>query len=152
MTMDILKYNEKEAWINLESVNINSELAVHSRKYQKKRKLEEMVTEEYHEYLDVFEEEEKTVLPPHWPGVDLDIGLGGGHGLSVKKYTHSHRTHCKNSGTISSRTKNEDGYERSMPTEDLLSCSSKRKTESSDYVSTTKHSTMPPRNTGTHYW
>ena len=64
MTMDILKYNKKEARINLESVHINSELAVHSGKYQKKRKLEEMVTEEYHKYLDVFEEEEKTVLPP----------------------------------------------------------------------------------------
>jgi len=35
--------------------------------------------------LDVFEEEEKTKLPPHPPGVDLKIELEDGQGLSVKK-------------------------------------------------------------------
>ena len=39
----------------------------------------------YHEYLDVFEEEEKTKLPPHRPGIDLDIKLEEGQRLPVKK-------------------------------------------------------------------
>jgi len=57
-TTGILKYNKKEGRISLESVNISIELAIKSGKYQKKRKLEEMVPQEYHGYLDVFEEEE----------------------------------------------------------------------------------------------
>jgi len=60
-------------------------LAIKSGKYQKQRKLEAMVPQEYHGYLDVFEEGEKTKLPPHRPGVDLDIKLEEGQGLPVKK-------------------------------------------------------------------
>jgi len=77
-TTGILKYSKKEGRISLESVNISTELAIKSRKYQKQRKLEEMVPQEYHEYLDVFEEGEKTKLPPHRPGVDLEIKLEEG--------------------------------------------------------------------------
>jgi len=64
-TTGILKYNKKEGRISQESVNISTELAIKSGKYQKKRKLEEIVPLEYHGYLDVFGEEEKTELPPH---------------------------------------------------------------------------------------
>jgi len=84
-TTGILKYNKKEGPISLESVNMSTELAIKSRKYQKERKLEEMVPQEYHGYLEVSEEEEKTKLPPHRPGVDLDIKLEEGQGLPVKK-------------------------------------------------------------------
>jgi len=66
-------------------VNISTELAIKSGKYQKNRKLEDMVSQEYHAYLDLFEAEEKTKLPPHRPGVDLDIKLEEGQGLPVKK-------------------------------------------------------------------
>ena len=41
--------------------------------------------QEYHGYLDVFEAEEKTKLPPHPPGVHLDIQLEKAEGLPVKK-------------------------------------------------------------------
>jgi len=58
-TTGILKYNKKEGQINLESVNISTELAIKSGKYQNKRKLEEIVLLEYHGYLDVFEEDKK---------------------------------------------------------------------------------------------
>jgi len=84
-TMVILKYNKKEGRISLELVNISTELAIKSGKYQKQRKLEEIVPQEYHGYLDVFEEEEKTKLQPHRPGVDLDMKLEEGQGLPVKK-------------------------------------------------------------------
>ena len=84
-TTGILKYNKKEGCISLESVNISTELAIKSGKYRKKRKLEEMVPQEYHGYLDEFEEEEKTKLRPHRPGVDLDMKLEEGQGLPVNK-------------------------------------------------------------------
>jgi len=42
-----------------------------------------MVPQEYHTYWDVFEEQ-KTMLPPHRPGLDLDIKLEEGQGLPVK--------------------------------------------------------------------
>jgi len=84
-TTGILKYSKKEGRIRLESVNISTELAIKSGKYQKQRKLEEMVPQSYHKYLDVFEEEEKTELPPHRPGVDLNIKLEEGQGLPDKK-------------------------------------------------------------------
>jgi len=89
-TTETLKYNKKEGRISLESVNISTELAIKSRKYQKKRKLEEMVPQQYYGYLEVFEEEEKTKLPPHRPGVHLNIQLEEVQGLPVKKiYTLS---------------------------------------------------------------
>ena len=84
-TTEILKDHKKERQISLESANISTELAIKSGKSLKKRKLEEMVPLEYHGYLDVFAEEEKTQLPPHRPGVDLDIKLEDGQGLRVKK-------------------------------------------------------------------
>jgi len=108
-TMGMLKYNKKEGRISLESVNISTELAIKSGKYQKKRKLEEMVPQEYHGYLDIFEEEAKRKLPPHRPGVDLDIKLEEGQGLPVKKFMPSPRTNWKNYGTRSSKMKNVDG-------------------------------------------
>jgi len=45
-TTEILKYNKKEGPISLESLNITTELAIKSGKYQKKRKLGEMVLQE----------------------------------------------------------------------------------------------------------
>jgi len=90
MTTGILMYRKKEARIGLESVNIGTQLVIKSGKYQKQQKLEEMVPQEYHEYLDVFEEGEKTKLPPHRRGVDLEIKLEEGEGLPIKKmYTLS---------------------------------------------------------------
>jgi len=47
-TTGILKYSKKERCISLESVNISTELAINSGRYQKQRKLEEMVPQEYH--------------------------------------------------------------------------------------------------------
>jgi len=44
-----------------------------------------MVPQEYHEYLDVFEEGETTKLPPHRQGVDLEIKLEEGEGLPIKR-------------------------------------------------------------------
>ena len=51
--------------MRLEKINLSTELAVKSGKFQTKKKLEEMIPQEYHQLLDVFEEEEKDELPPH---------------------------------------------------------------------------------------
>jgi len=108
-TTGILKYNKKERRISLESVNISTELAIKSGKSQKKRKLEEMVPQEYHGYLDVFEKEEKTKLPPHRPGVDLDIKLEEGQGLPVKKIYALSQDELEELWKYIKQNKNEDG-------------------------------------------
>jgi len=82
-TRGILKYQKKEEPISLQSVNISTALAIKTGKYQKKIKLEEMLSQEYHEYLDLFEEEEKMKLLSHRPVVDLDIKLENLQGLQV---------------------------------------------------------------------
>jgi len=84
-TTGILKYSKREGRISVESVNISTELAIKSGKYRKQLKLEEMVPQEYHEYMDIFEEGEKAKLPPHRPGVDLEIKLEKGEGLPINK-------------------------------------------------------------------
>jgi len=68
-----------------------------------------------------------------------------------KRYMLCPRTNWKNFGTRSSKTKNADGYEKPTLTEDLLSCSAKRKTENFDSALTTEHSTTSPRKTDTPY-
>ena len=63
--MGILRYNKINKTLRLEKINLSTELAVKSGKFQTKKKLEEMIPLEYHHVLDVFEENEKTELPPH---------------------------------------------------------------------------------------
>ena len=65
--------------------------------------------QEYYGYLDIFEEEEKTKLPPDRPGVDLDTNSRKGKDCLSKRFMRSPRTNWKNSGTTSSKIKNEDG-------------------------------------------
>ena len=65
--------------------NISTELAIQSKKGQRKKDLTEIVPEEYWEYQRVFEEEEATELPPHRPGVDLEINIEKEKRLPIKK-------------------------------------------------------------------
>jgi len=43
------------------------------------------VRREYHHRLDVFENEEKTTVRPHRPGIDLEIDLEEGKTVPIKK-------------------------------------------------------------------
>ena len=83
--MGILRYNRTRKTLRLEKINLSTELAVNSGKFQTKRTLEEMIPRKYHHLLDVFEEEEKTELPLHRPRLDLNIELEEGQGLPRKK-------------------------------------------------------------------
>ena len=47
--------------------------------------LESLVPEEYHDLLQAFEKGEKTGLPPHRPGIDLEINMEEGKGLPDQK-------------------------------------------------------------------
>ena len=46
---------------------------------------ESLVPGEYHDLLQAFEKGEKTSLPPHRPGIDLEINMEEGKGLSEQK-------------------------------------------------------------------
>ena len=65
--------------------NVSTELAIRSKKDQKKKTFHEIVPDEYWDYQRVFQEEEATILPPHRPGVDLEIEIEEGKKLSLKK-------------------------------------------------------------------
>ena len=47
--------------------------------------LESLVPGEYHDLLQAFEKAEKTSLPPHRPGSDLEINMEEGKGLLEQK-------------------------------------------------------------------
>jgi len=150
-TTGILKYSKKDGRISLESVNISTELAIKSGKYQKPRKLEEMVPQDYHKYLDVFEEGEKTKLRPHRPGVDPKLKLEKGAGLPIKKIYALSQDELQELWSYIKQNEERGWIRETYSDGDLPSCSSRKKMENSDYVSTIGHSTMLPKKTDTSY-
>ena len=71
--------------LKLLSTNVSTELAIRSKKDQKKKTFHEIVPEEYWDYQRVFQETEAITLPPHRPGVDLEIEIEEGKKLPLKK-------------------------------------------------------------------
>ena len=59
----------------LRAINISTELAIKNRKPEDTKNWKEGIPREYHRYLDAFEKDDKTTLPPHPDGVDLRIDL-----------------------------------------------------------------------------
>ena len=90
-TTGIVKFSQKEKQIYLRKINISTELAIRNKEEQKTKakteedSLESLVPREYHDLLQVFEKGEKTVLPPHRPGIDLKIHMEEGIGLLDQK-------------------------------------------------------------------
>ena len=81
----ILKLDEIDNEIQLEAINISTELAIKNQKNNEDLSTKEIVPREYHHMLDVFEKGEKTKVPPHKPGVDLGIKLEKGKEVPIKK-------------------------------------------------------------------
>jgi len=77
------RYNNGK--LEILATNISTELAIQSKKGRRKKDLTKIVPEEYWDYQRVFEEEEATELPPHRPGVDLEINIEKGRRLPLKK-------------------------------------------------------------------
>ena len=80
-----LKWDEVDNEIQLEAINISTELAMKNRRNNKDLSTKDIVPREYHHMLDVFEKGEKTTVPPHRPGVDLGIELEKGNEVPIKK-------------------------------------------------------------------
>src|ERR1700712_5198382 len=81
----ILRWDEVDDEIQLEGINISTELAIRYKKNNKDKDIRSTIPKEYHHLLDVFENGEKTTVPPHRPGVDLGIELEEGKTVPIKK-------------------------------------------------------------------
>jgi len=84
-TTGILRWDEVDNEIQLEAINISTELAIKNKKNNKDQDVRETVPQEYHHLLDVFEKGEKPTVPPHRPGIDRGIDLEEGKTVNIKK-------------------------------------------------------------------
>jgi len=84
-TTGILKWDEVDHEIQLEAINISTELAIKNKKNNEDQDIRDTVYQEYHHVLDVFEKGEKTTVPPYPPGIDLGIDLAEGKTVPIKK-------------------------------------------------------------------
>ena len=90
-TTGLVKFSQKEKQIYLRRINISTELAIRNKEQQRTKtripedSLESLVPKEYHDLLPAVEKGEKTSLPPHRPGIDLEINMEEGKGLPDQK-------------------------------------------------------------------
>jgi len=84
-TTGILRSSEIEDKIQLEAINISTELAIRNKKNNEDQDVRDTVPQEYHHLLDVFEKGEKTRVPPHQRGIDQGIDLEGRKTVPIKK-------------------------------------------------------------------
>ena len=76
----------------LRRINISTKLAIRDKEEQRTKtritedSLESLVPTEYYDLLPAFEKGEKTSLPPHRPGIDLEINMEEGKGLPDQKF------------------------------------------------------------------
>jgi len=84
-TTGILRWDEVAHEIQLEAINISTELAIKNRRNNEDQDIRDTVPREYHHLLDVFEKGEKTTVPSHRPGIDLEIDLEKGKTVPIKK-------------------------------------------------------------------
>ena len=90
-TTEVVKFSQTEKQIYLRRINISTELAIRDKEEQRNKtriredSLENLVLKEYHDLLPAFEKGEKTSLPPHRPGIDLEINMEDGKGLPEQK-------------------------------------------------------------------
>ena len=76
--MGILRCDEVDNEIELEAINISTELAIKNSKNKEDLSTKDIVPREYQHMLDVFEKGEKTPVPRHRLGVDLGMKLERG--------------------------------------------------------------------------
>jgi len=84
-TTGILRGDQIEDAIELEAINISTELAIKNKKNNEDQDVRDMVPQEYHHLLEAFEKGEKTMLPPHRPGIAVEIDLEEGKTVPIKK-------------------------------------------------------------------
>jgi len=84
-TTGIIRWDEVDNEIQLEAINISTELAIKNKKNNEDQDVRDTVPRECHHLLDVFEKGEKTTVPPHRPGIDLGIDQEEGKTVPIKK-------------------------------------------------------------------
>jgi len=84
-TTGILRWDEVDNEIQLEAINISTELAIKNKKNNEAQDVRDTVPQEYHHLLDVFEKGEKTTVPPHRPGIDLGIDIDEWKSVPIKE-------------------------------------------------------------------
>ena len=90
-TTGVVKFSQNEKQIYLGRINISTELAIRDKAEQRTNtritedSFESLVVKEYHDLLSAFEKGEKTSLPPHRSGIDLEINMEEGKGLPDQK-------------------------------------------------------------------
>ena len=90
-TTGVVKFLQKEKQIQLRRINISTELAIQDNEGKKAKtkitedSLEYLVPNEYYDLLPALEKGEKSSLPPHRPGIDLEINMDAGKGLPKEK-------------------------------------------------------------------
>jgi len=90
-TTGILSWDEIAEEIQLEAINISTELAIKNKKNNDDQDVKETGPQEYHQLVDVFKKGEKTTVPPHRRNIDLGTDLEEGKTLSIKEiYTLSY--------------------------------------------------------------
>jgi len=84
-TTGILRWDEIDNEIQLEAINISTELPIKNKKNNEDQDVRDTVPQEYHHLLDVFEKGEKTTVPPYRPGINLGIDLAEGKMVPIKR-------------------------------------------------------------------
>jgi len=84
-TTGILRWDEVDNEIQLEAIQISTELAIKNKKNTEDQDIRDTVPQEYHHLLDGFEKGEKATVPPDRPGIDLGIDLEEGKTVPIKK-------------------------------------------------------------------
>ena len=125
----ILKWDEVDNEIQLEAINISTELAIRSKKNNQDLSTKEIVPKEYYHMLDVFEKGEKTTVPPHRPRVDLGIELEKGKEVPLKKIYPLSYDQIEELHRYINQNEATGWIQESEPEEHLQSCSSRKKTE-----------------------
>jgi len=81
----ILRWDEIDNEIQLEAINIRTELAIKNKTNNEDQDIRDTVPQEYHHLLEVFDKGERTRVAPHRPGIDPGIDLEGGKTVPIKK-------------------------------------------------------------------
>jgi len=84
-TTGILRWDEVDNEIQLEAIKISTKLAIKDKKDNEDHDIKNTVPREYHHLLDVFQNGEKTTVPPHQRNIDLGIDLEEGKTVPIKK-------------------------------------------------------------------
>ena len=84
-TTSILSWDVIEDEIQLEAMNISTEMVIENKTNNQDQDASDAVPQEYHHLLHMFEKGEMNTIPLHQPGVHVGIDLEEGKTVAIKK-------------------------------------------------------------------